>query len=151
MKLSDSIRLINRRQRARLIWKTGISADSLRGIFVRIVRTSWDECEMHLGRSGTRLWDVKSFGDVPAAGMPAVPEDEEYNQENDGQSADDDSDCETCCFDELDFVLFQLNQLVKRVHLRFGKRSDVTAACLHAHRLFFCRIQTDGDFHAELF
>ena len=95
MKLSDSIWLINRRERSRLIRKTGISAESLRGIFVRIMRTSWDEREMHLGRSGTRLWDVKSFCDVPAAGMPTVAEDEENNQENDGQSADNDSDCKT--------------------------------------------------------
>lgn len=94
MKLSDSIRLINRRQRPGLI-KTGISSDSLRGIFVRIMRTSWDKRQVHLGRSGTRLWDVKSFGDVPAAGMPTVPKDEEDNQEDDGQSANDDSDCET--------------------------------------------------------
>ena len=95
MKLSDSIWLINRRERSRLIRKSRITAESLRGIFVRIVRTSWDEREMDLGRSGTRLWDVKSFCDVPAAGMPTVAEDEENNQENDGQSADNDSDCET--------------------------------------------------------
>ena len=94
MKLSDSsdIWLINRAQWSRLIWKSRITRC---GIFVRIVGSSWDESEMNLRRSRTRFWDVKSFGDVPATRMPAVTENEEDNQQNDGQSADDDSDCET--------------------------------------------------------
>ena len=81
MKLSDLIRLINRAQRSRLIWKSRIAG---RWIFVRIMGSSWDESEMNLRRSRTRFWDVKSFGDVPATRMPAVTENEENDKQNDG-------------------------------------------------------------------
>ena len=90
MKLSDS-RLVNRRQWSRIIRKTG----SLSWILVRIMRTSWDKRKVNLGRSWTRFWDVERFCDISAAGVPAISKNEEHDKEDDGQSSNDNSDCES--------------------------------------------------------
>ena len=78
--------LIKRRKRTRLV-------RSKAAIFVRIVRTSRDEGQMDLGGGGAGFGDVKGLGDVATAGVPAIAEDEENDEEDDGEGADDNSNC----------------------------------------------------------